>query len=104
LPRQFDIVENLNLARRGQYPFLLILQHDRIAALRSIVAAPLVESTAQLARTRLHPSVAVAGRSYVIVMEELAAVQPNSLGRVVTSAESIRYDIVAALDLLFTGI
>jgi toxin CcdB len=104
LPRQFDIVENLNLARRGQYPFLIVLQHDRVAALQSVIAAPLVEATAGLAKSRLHPSIAVAGRAYVIVSEELAAVRLNALGRVITSAESIRYEIVAALDLLFTGI
>jgi hypothetical protein len=37
-------------------------------------------------------------------MEELAAVPRQTLGRAVGSAESQRYDIIAALDLLFTGI
>jgi hypothetical protein len=46
----------------------------------------------------------MSGRHYVVVMEELAAVEPNSLGQTIASAESIRYDIVAAFDLLFTGI
>jgi toxin CcdB len=104
LPRQFDIVENLNFASRGRYPFLVILQHDRVTALRSVIAAPLVEATASLVGSRLHPAVAIDGRSYLIISEELAAIQPNSLGRFIASAESIRYDIVAALDLLFTGI
>jgi len=104
LPRQFDIVENRNFARRGQYPFLIVLQHDRVAAMRSVVAAPLVEFTAGLAASRLHPLITIAGLDYVIVVEQLAAVEPNSLGRTIASAQSIRYDIVAALDLLFTGV
>jgi hypothetical protein len=104
LPRQFDIVENLNPARRAQYPFLVVLQHDRVAALRSVVAAPLAEATAALAGSRLHVSIAIAGRRYVILLEELAAIQTNSLGRVVASAESIRYEIIRGVDLLFTGI
>jgi hypothetical protein len=104
LPRQFDFVENLNRARRGQYPFLIVLQHDRVAALRSVVAAPRVDATTSLAGSRLHPPFAMSGRHYVVVMEELAAVEPNSLGQTIASAESIRYDIVAAFDLLFTGI
>jgi toxin CcdB len=104
LPRQFDIVENLNLARRGHYPFLVILQHDRVAALRSVIAAPLINATEGVAKSRLQPSVEVAGRRYIIVVEQLAAVEPNSLGRIIASAVSIRYEIVAALDLLFTGI
>jgi hypothetical protein len=37
-------------------------------------------------------------------MEELAAIPRNSLDRVVGSAESERYHLIAALDLLFTGI
>jgi toxin CcdB len=104
LARQFDIVENVNPAKRGQYPFLVILQHDRVASLGSVIAAPLVDTAAGLPTSRLHPSIAIAGRDYVMVVEELAAIQPNSFGRVVASAEPIRYDIVAALDLLFTGI
>jgi len=104
LPQQFDIVENLNPARRAQYPFLVVLQHDRVAALRSVVAAPLAEATAALAGSRLHVSVAIDGRRYVILLEELAAVQSNSLGHVTASAESIRYEIIRAIDLLFTGI
>jgi len=37
-------------------------------------------------------------------MEQLAAVEHSSLGETIASAQSIRYEIVAALDLLFTGI
>jgi hypothetical protein len=37
-------------------------------------------------------------------MEELAAVRVGTLGRVIGSAEADRYAIVAAIDLLFTGI
>jgi toxin CcdB len=104
LPRQFDIVENLNPASRGQYPFLVVLQHDRVAALGSIISAPLVQVTARLAGSRLHPPITIDGHSYVLILEELAAIQPSSLGRLIASAESIRYNIVAGLDLLFTGI
>jgi hypothetical protein len=46
----------------------------------------------------------VAGADYVVVTEELAAVRKNVLGRTVASADTHRYNIIAALDLLFTGI
>jgi toxin CcdB len=104
LARQFDIVENRNLARRGQYPYLVVLQHDRIAKLGSVIAAPLVEATDRLIESRLHPSILLAGRRYALIVEELAAIQISSLGRVVGFAEPVRYAVVAALDLLFTGI
>jgi toxin CcdB len=104
LARQFDIVQNLNLASRGRYPFLIVLQHDRVSALRSVIAAPLAEATVLLAGSRLHPSLTLSGREYLIIIEELAAVEANSLGQVIASAEAARYNIIAALDLLFTGI
>jgi hypothetical protein len=48
--------------------------------------------------------VVVAGRQYLVFIEDLAAVPRGALGRVVGSAEADRYAIVGALDLLFTGI
>jgi toxin CcdB len=104
LPQQFDLVENLNPARRRAYPFLVVLQHDRASSTGSVIAAPLFVSNPALVRTRLHPSIQIQGRRYVVLMEELAAIPRQSLGRVVGSAESHRYDLIAALDLLFTGI
>jgi toxin CcdB len=104
LPLQFDLVENLNLDGRRQYPFLLILQHDRVSSMAGVVVAPLVQATPALAGSRLHPQVVVAGRSYFVFIEDLAAIPKSTLGRVVGSAEPNRYQIVAALDLLFTGI
>lgn len=104
MPRQFDIVENLNARGREKYPFLLVLQHDRIGSLPSVVVAPLVAFDHAGAATRLHPSLTVLDKQYLILIEELAAAPRRSLGPVVGSAEAQRYEIVAALDLLFTGV
>jgi toxin CcdB len=104
LPQQFDLVENLDPDGRGRYPFLIVLQHDRVSSTTSVVVAPLVEATPALAHTRLHPQVVIAGRQYFVFIEDLAAIPKRILGRVVDSAEPNRYEIVAALDLLFTGI
>jgi toxin CcdB len=104
LPQQFDLLENLNPTRRGQYPFLVVLQHDRALSTGSVIVAPLFVANPALVRTRLHPSIEIHGRRYVLLVEELAAVPRHMLGHVVGSAESHRYDIIAALDLLFTGI
>lgn len=102
--QQFDIVENLNPIGRSRYPFLVVLQHDRVASIGTVLVAPLTESSSALASTRLHPTIDVGGRRYVVFIEELAAIRRAALGRVVASAEAERYAIVAALDLLFTGI
>jgi toxin CcdB len=102
--QQFDIVENVNPISRSRYPFLVILQHDRISPASTVIVAPLTESSPPLASSQLHPPIAVFGRPFLLVTEELAAVHRRSLGRVVASAEAQRYQIIAAIDLCFTGV
>jgi hypothetical protein len=102
--QQFDIVENNNLTARSRYPFLLVLQHSRVASAATIIVAPLTAPNSSLASSQLHPLLHVAGSGYLLITEELAAVHRRLLGRIVGSAESQRYAIVAAVDLCFTGI
>jgi CcdB protein len=88
LPQQFDLVENLNPVARVQYPYLIVLQHDRISSVSGVVTAPLVRTSPTFERTRLHPTVNVAGQTYAIFVEDLAAVPSRVLGRVVGTAEA----------------
>jgi toxin CcdB len=104
VPQQFDLVENLNSARRRQYPFLIVLQHNRVASIDIVVVAPVANAHSSLMGTRLHPALDLAGSTYVVLVEQMAAVSRQTLGRVVGSADPWRYQIVAAIDLLFTGI
>jgi CcdB protein len=46
----------------------------------------------------------VAGSRYTVLTEDLAPLPRNRVGRTVASAEPHYYDIIAALDLLFTGV
>jgi hypothetical protein len=102
--QQFDIVENTNPVTHSRYPFLVVLQHDRVSTAATVIVAPLTEATPALASSQLHPSITVRDRRYSLMTEELAAVNRRSLGQVVGSVESLRYAIVAAIDLCFTGI
>jgi toxin CcdB len=103
LANQFDIVENSNPATRAQYRYLLILQHDRTSSFRVRIAAPLVEWTSALGSSRVHPAVEIEGQRFVVLTEHLAAIPQTVFGKTVGSAETQRYEIIAALDLLFTG-
>ncbi|TMJ03530.1 MAG: plasmid maintenance protein CcdB [Alphaproteobacteria bacterium] len=104
MPRQFDITANPNARTRRDFPFLIILQSDRAASFSTVIAAPLVPVGATFERSRLQPVVDVAGSRYFIFIERLAAIPISSLGEVVTTAAESRYEITAALDMLFTGI
>jgi toxin CcdB len=52
----------------------------------------------------LNPRIAVGGVDYILLTHLLAAIPVAALGNPVGSASSQRDAIVAALDLLFTGI
>jgi toxin CcdB len=101
--KQFDIIENPNRSSRSRYPFLLVLQHDRLSEYSGVVVAPLYPSSPSFEKTRLHPVIAFGGADYALITEELAAVQRSRLGPVIGSAAEYRYAIIGAIDLVFTG-
>jgi toxin CcdB len=102
--RRFDIVENPNRSGRALYPFLLVLQHDRVTSIQSVVVAPLVVAPREQASNRLHPIIELEGKRYAVLTEDLGSLPRNRLTRIVGSAEANHYQITAALDMLFTGI
>jgi toxin CcdB len=104
VPRQFDIVENRNPQTRKSFPYVIVLQSDRVASVGSMIVAPLERSAGAFARSRIHPAVEIDGTGYVILSERLAAVRSATLGRVIGNGAESRYEITAALDMLFTGI
>ena len=105
MARQFDIVENRHRAARDLYPFLVILQHDHATSMPSVVVAPVVHSSKNLvSRERFHVSLEIGGDRHVAIIEDLAAVPRSHIGQVAGSADSRRYEITRALDMLFTGV
>jgi toxin CcdB len=100
---QFDLFRH---ARSRRYPFLLDLQADLLRDLATRVVAPLtpVKRLGGKPISRLNPVVAVDGAQYAILFQELAAVPVTAIGETVGSLRSRRDELIAAIDLLFTGI
>ncbi len=100
---QFDLHRN---PRGGDYPLLLDLQAELLGSLATRVVAPMISVKKHGARpiTRLNPLVKVRGVDYLILFQELAAVPTAALGEVVGSLAARRSELIAALDLLFTGV
>lgn len=98
---QFDVYKNPG---GGMYPLLLDVQADILGTLASRVVVPLV-SAKQFTRPirRLHPTVTIGGVTYVMKFHDLVSIPVASLGLRVTSLADRRNDLIAALDLLFTG-
>ncbi len=98
---QFEVFRN---PRGGRYPLLLDVQAGLLASLATRVVVPLARARAHgKAITRLNPTVTIAGAAYVMVFQELAAVPVSALGEPVTSLATRRTELIAAIDLLFTG-
>lgn len=98
---QFDIY------RRGSegVTFLVDLQDEMLEGLTTRVVAPLVDvDDAGSSMKIVNPRIMVGDTPYILMSHLLAAIPVSSLGEPVGSAKIQRDDIVAALDLLFTGI
>ena len=102
---QFDVHRNPNPETNGIYPFLVALQHDLLGPLETTVVAPMVRDVDPSSPiTRLNPTFVVEGETVFLSVQEMAGVSRAALGDVVGSVASRRDEIIAALDLLFTGI
>jgi toxin CcdB len=100
---QFDIYRN---PRGGDYPLLLDVQSNLLSQLATRVVVPMAALKQYPLKplTRLNPTARVRGADYVLVFQELAAIPKSALGETRGSLSARRSDLIAALDLLFTGI
>jgi toxin CcdB len=102
---QFDVYINPNQATRKTIPYLLDLQADLLGALATHVVVPLVlAEEMKLSVNQLNPQFKIKGVTVVMSTAELAGVPIRAYGEKVMSLKNKRDEIIAALDLLFTGI
>ncbi len=103
---QFDVYRNANPATRARIPYLLDVQSELLAPLVTRVVVPLCKPEllkGGLAE-RLNPDFHVEGRRVAMLTPELAGVPQRALGARIASLAASRVAIIAALDLVFTGI
>ena len=103
---QFAVHRNSNPATKSAVPYLLDVQSDLIAQLGTRVVVPLYTTTAMKGKVlkTLTPLLRVDGRQYVMMTPQLAGVSKKELGQQVSSLAAQRDEIIAALDMLITGI
>ena len=91
--------------RGGDYPLLLNVQSDLLARLATRVVVPLTpRERGGPSLSRLNPTATIGGVEYLLVFQEMAAVPASVLGDAIASLAPRRTELVAAIDLLFTGI
>jgi toxin CcdB len=102
--QQFDVFKNPDTAEAKWRPFLLVLQSDLVSGLTATVVAPLVRRKDLIGAQRLNPLVTIAGEEFWLATHELFALDRRKLRSKVGSLAACRDDIIAAVDMLFTGI
>ena len=102
---QFDVHRNENKATKKRFPYLLDVQADLLDSLETRTVIPLSpeKSSRGMILTRIMPLLTVCGKKHVAVTTQLAGIAKRDLGKVVDNLEESRADIIAALDMLFTG-
>lgn len=100
---QFDVFKN---PRGRMFPLLVDVQADMLSELATRVVVPMAPLKRWPSKPigRLNPTARIRGVEYVMVFQELAAIPRKALGSPAGSLRSRRDDLIAALDLLFTGI
>lgn len=102
---QFVVHRNPDPEGATWAPYLLVLQNDLLSHLGTVVVAPLVDESAFGTPARiLNPVFTVEHRRVVLSTAELAGISRRSLGEEVTSLATERETIMAAWDLIFSGI
>ena len=103
---QFDVYRNANSASRARIPYLLDVQSDLLDSLATRVVVPLCKPGVLKGRLaeRLNPLFEVEGKEVAMLTPELAGVPTKALGEPIGNLSSRRGAIIAALDLVITGI
>ncbi|MEW5973781.1 MAG: CcdB family protein [Pseudomonadota bacterium] len=101
---QFDIYRNDGHDRKT-FPYVMAVQSDLFEDTRSIIVIPLIApENVDRVHPRFQPRITLAGETWACVTQLMTAVPRAPLGAPVGNAASYRADILAAIDLLFTGI
>ena len=103
---QFDVYRNPNPATRARVPYLLDVQSDLLDTLATRVVVPRCKPEVLRGKLaeRLNPVFEVEGRKMVLLTPELAGVSRKALGEKIANLANRRDSIIAALDLVITGI
>lgn len=101
--RQFDVCGNM-LAGREDKPYLVCIQHHRLDHLQTRILAPLISGRTIEDDIRLHPAFRIGGKTVYLDPTDLVTLPVRRLGVAIDNLEADRDKIIAALDLVFTGI
>lgn len=103
---QFTVCRNKNPQTCSAVPFLLDIQNDLLDGLETRVVVPLCPVSTMKGQTvrTLTPILEVEGERFVMLTPQMAGIPKSELGEPVARVEQLRFDIIAAVDFLLTGV
>jgi toxin CcdB len=103
---QFCVYRNPSASSGAALPYLLDVQSDLMDSLATTVVVPLrpVSTATAAFLGALTPVFEVEGAAYVMLTPQLAGILRKQVGQRVVDLSSRRDDILAALELLTSGI
>jgi len=103
---QFTVCRNKNPQTSSTIPFLLDIQNDLLDDLETRVVVPLcpLSSIKGKPLRALTPVLDIEGERFVMLTPQLAGIPKSELGVPVTRVEQYRFEIIAAIDFLLTGV
>jgi toxin CcdB len=103
---QFTVYKNKNPHTHAEAPFLLDIQNDLLSELDTRVVVPLRRATALKGNVlkTLTSLLVIEGESFMMLTPQLAGIPKSELGAPVAQVQQYRPEIIAAIDLLVTGV
>jgi len=101
---QFDVFANPSPESAASLPYLIVLQHEVLSRFNTRIVAPLIPANLSSPFEQLMPEVSIAGSRYVIDMTSIGAMPAKALQERVANLGNRRYDIVRAIQLVFSGV
>ncbi|MBI3675575.1 MAG: CcdB family protein [Proteobacteria bacterium] len=102
--RQFDVFPNPSKRGRAERPFVVVIQSSFVAGVSSQLCAPLVVEGELHPDRRLNPAFRIGDQILYLHPVEITPIPARLLRTVAANLGSERDRIIAALDLVFTGI
>ncbi|HTT99814.1 MAG TPA: CcdB family protein [Rhizomicrobium sp.] len=104
MSRQFDVFPNPLKAGRESRPYLINIQHPFFEERATRIVAPLVVAAAILPQGRLNPIVTMQHQKLHFSPTEMFTISLRHLRSPVVNLSADRDKLLAAIDLVFTGI
>ena len=98
------MIANPDAMSSASVPYLVVLQHDLLDMVPTVMVAPLVRRDILELVSGLHLNVSVAGEEFTLAMSDMFPILRGSLrSPALTTVADKRDEIIRCLDRLFVG-